>query len=362
MAKELVRKKGSKRVAVLNMANSEDPEKRVTCGALEQEAYLMRCSDYYNALVQHKNDYPIDGEHAGIYTPGVTVFRDSDYHMSDEPWKVNVIAVSGLFRPSKKDEVEMLDFMLKFQNKIRTILRIAIAHGQTNLVLGAMGCGGLCNIPQAIAKMFHSVLFENEFSGAFEHIVFSMLPVEGRDETFDAFYSEFLVEDHFNEIQVDDANRNAEILQILRDEYTVPRFYVDGELNDDQFRNIILMIDRRELYEDSASNLTGRNLLATLFLFARKLRRGPCPEDLNLKYLILEQYEDDQHELDEDDQLILDDITNEFYDYVLTREVSPYSLYDFLFDDGYDELHIVIGYIYAIQKKMSDRKPNLIQD
>lgn len=58
---------------------------------------------------------------------------------------------------------------------MRTILRIAMEHGNEALVLGAMGCGAFANPPREIARLFHEVLMEKEFERQFKEIVFAIL-------------------------------------------------------------------------------------------------------------------------------------------------------------------------------------------
>ena len=340
MAKELTQQDGSGKVAVLNMANSRDPELRVIHGAKEQEAYLMRCTDYYNALVKHKDAYPIYGEFSGIYTPGVTVFRQSDYKMVHEPWKVNIIAVSGLSRPDSDDETEFASYRMKFQNKIRTIFRIAIDNDQTKLVLGAMGCGGLNNIPKTIAKIFHSVLLEDEFRSSFEHIVFAMLPVDGEDETFNAFYAEFNSEGKIG---------NDLTAQTFQEEFKSYRF--EGELTPSQIEKAIKLIDKKQLNEDSAAREIGENLYFTLFKFAQWLRIQNSDMKVDLDYLI--EYDEDYVTIDD----IIEQFTSELLD---SQGKSDEQIYDELCDDYEDnnerELLIAIGYVKAVQQMNAQKR------
>jgi uncharacterized protein (TIGR02452 family) len=60
------------------------------------------------------------------------------------------------------------------KEKIRTILRIAGKYSHDSLVLGAFGCGAFANPPNHIATLFKEVFLENEFSGTFKYVVFSI--------------------------------------------------------------------------------------------------------------------------------------------------------------------------------------------
>ncbi len=60
-------------------------------------------------------------------------------------------------------------------DKIRTIFRIGIHQGHDSLVLSALGCGAFANPPAHIAKLFHQVIEEPEFKGAFKLIDFAIL-------------------------------------------------------------------------------------------------------------------------------------------------------------------------------------------
>jgi uncharacterized protein (TIGR02452 family) len=59
------------------------------------------------------------------------------------------------------------------QKRIHRVLAIAQAFGFSALVLDAWGCGAFGNDPRRTAADFRSAL-ENEFRGAFSHIVFAI--------------------------------------------------------------------------------------------------------------------------------------------------------------------------------------------
>lgn len=179
-------------VCVLNMANRQNPGGGVTTGASGQEEYLFRCSDYYKFLYRYAPyaerygvtrshyQYPLDRNFGGIFSSGVTIFRENEntgYRLTKKPWKVNMIAVAAIRSPRLVIEAgeeriapELVDGA---KNKIRTIFRIACDRGQKNLVLGALGCGAFHNPPKHVAELFREILCEHEFFGAFERICFA---------------------------------------------------------------------------------------------------------------------------------------------------------------------------------------------
>ena len=181
-------------VCVLNLANRRNPGGGVISGCGAQEEYLFRCSDYYRSLYQFahyaeqyglplsaKYRYPMDRNFGGIFSPGVTIFRDSEekgYPLLLQPWKVNMIAVAGMNRPALEyinDEPRVASYLVSgVKNKMRTIFRIARENNQKTLVLGALGCGAFRNPPRHTAEMFREVMEEPEFSGAFKHICFAI--------------------------------------------------------------------------------------------------------------------------------------------------------------------------------------------
>jgi uncharacterized protein (TIGR02452 family) len=130
----------------------------------------------------------MDIHFGGIYSPGVTVFRDNDstgFALRDEPFLTSIISVAALnFKPGHKTNnleyrsanggftPEGRQVML---DKIRTIYRIALLNGHDALVLGAFGCGVFQLKPELVADFFKQVLLEDEFHGKFHTIAFALL-------------------------------------------------------------------------------------------------------------------------------------------------------------------------------------------
>ena len=180
---------------VLNMANRHQPGGGVLSGAGSQEEYLFRISNYYRSLYQFSDighsfnvprrpeSYPLDRNHGGVYSPGVTVFRGTEqegYPKLDEPLKLSFMAVAAIHEPNLlRDHNDHYwlenSFIEPTKCKIRTMFNIALAHHHTNLVLGAFGCGAFANPPNHIAMLFKEVLGEPPYQGTFEHIIFAIL-------------------------------------------------------------------------------------------------------------------------------------------------------------------------------------------
>lgn len=180
---------------VLNMANRQNPGGGVRQGAGAQEEYLFRCSDYFRSLYQFTDNapeyevpphpihrYPLNRETGGVYSPGVTVFRASEatgYQLIEHPWYVSLVAVAAINRPrlitSPDSDLRIESHLVETtKQKIRTIFRIAAAHGHRDLVLGALGCGAFCNPPAHMAQLFHEILREDEFHKCFNLVVFAI--------------------------------------------------------------------------------------------------------------------------------------------------------------------------------------------
>ncbi|MCR4662043.1 MAG: TIGR02452 family protein [Clostridia bacterium] len=222
--------------AILNLASRTSPCGGYHMGAHAQEETLAQSSTLSQSLYQFGNPkykhiraayesyaektnvikpdgYPLDINYGGIYSPGVTVFRnniDKNYSLREEPFKVSIITVASLaYREenfSTKNELcyFTVDGSLNNEgleiekNKIRTIFRIGLFNNHDSLVLGAFGCGAYHLKPDEVSQLFYDVLNENEFKGKFKKIVFSILekstkknPIVGKDGKFKPFYDKF---------------------------------------------------------------------------------------------------------------------------------------------------------------------------
>lgn len=176
---------------VLNMASRRNPGGGVMTGAGAQEETLFRRTNLFRSLYQFApyaslygvpmshNQYPLDRNFGGIYTPNVTLFRKSEqegYALMKEPVELSFISVAGMNRPELTQEGMIADYLIEpIKNKMRTILRIGLQHGHDAIVLGALGCGAFRNPPRHVARLFHEVIDEDELAGKYSLIVFAIL-------------------------------------------------------------------------------------------------------------------------------------------------------------------------------------------
>ncbi|NLI80389.1 MAG: TIGR02452 family protein [Deltaproteobacteria bacterium] len=159
----------------LNFANGVHPGGGFLSGARAQEEVLCRSSALYSTLVgdpmyeYHRGRHRPDSTDWAIYSPNVPVFRTDDGKELDRPWLLSFLTCAAPYAPAIGRQ-EAADLLKK---RILRVLAIARAYGHSALVLGAWGCGAFANDPHRTACDFRHAL-ENEFSGAFSHIVFAI--------------------------------------------------------------------------------------------------------------------------------------------------------------------------------------------
>ena len=210
--------------AVLNLASRYHACGAYDRGSRAQEESLCRESTLSQSLYPFfdeklalasaapfiKKAYPLDERFGGIYSSGVTVFRDIEhgYALLDTPFTVGVVTVAAL---NFHETTRYANLDLKYRtpdngftdegrelmkDKIRTIYRIALAGGHDSLVPGAFGCGVFNLRPELVAALFRDVLDESEFKNRFLEVCFAILEpfgpyARGREGKFRAFYELF---------------------------------------------------------------------------------------------------------------------------------------------------------------------------
>lgn len=146
--------------------------------------------------------YPMELNYGAIYTPGVTVFRNTAdlFALLEEPYKISIISAAALDfneKHGKNLEYQSADGDITpegievMRNKIRTIYRATLDNGHDSLIAGAFGCGAFRLPATTVARLFRETLNEDEFRNKFKEVVFAILDKEGENGKFAPFYQEF---------------------------------------------------------------------------------------------------------------------------------------------------------------------------
>lgn len=205
IAAEEIKDGNEPKVAVLNLASDLMPAGPwLNDMTATQEEALCYTSTLYATLKPEYYPWPNLGEGsvAGIFSPGVVIFKDElDKQCKDLSVEarqlVSVITVAAARSPElTPDERDFLydSDIEDMKGKIRLIYRMAARHGQTCLVLGAMGCGAYGCPNEAVAALMRNILLEREFNCWFRRVVFacySRSTYEQHPTNFDVFQATF---------------------------------------------------------------------------------------------------------------------------------------------------------------------------
>lgn len=195
------------KTAVLNFANPHNPGGGVHNGATAQEECLCRSSNLYSCISDENvyEEYYLYNRNIAnnffsnrlIYTKDVTVFKDdSDIPqiMPKMEWfKVDVITCAAPYI-AKRKYTNYTALKELFKGRIKNIFEAAIDNGVEVIILGAFGCGAFKNPPKIVAKAFHEVIDENNYSKYFKKIVFAIKSNYSSNSNYYAFHKEFFGE------------------------------------------------------------------------------------------------------------------------------------------------------------------------
>jgi len=172
------------RIGVLNFASAKNPGGGFLKGSMAQEESLALFTGLYNCIkdspmYQLNRDNPRRGlyHHGLIYSPNVTVLRDSEGQLLEEKdrFGIDILTVpavnwgdalkKGVFpNEIKKNVVERMDYLLS----------VAVDQGIEILILGSWGCGVFGGNINFVAREFISFL-TGKYEGVFRGICFSTL-------------------------------------------------------------------------------------------------------------------------------------------------------------------------------------------
>lgn len=189
------------KVCILNFASATNPGGGVKNGSNAQEESICRVTSLYKELSTQflfDNFYMYHRERKNtlytdriIYSENVLVLKEdfAPYNTFSEDSQrfINVITspAPNIRNLQGIKEEELLDILT---SRIIRILEVAIENKNTNIVLGAFGCGAFGNPPKIVAKAFKNVLFDKNYRRYFDTIIFAILDGKNTNnfETFES--------------------------------------------------------------------------------------------------------------------------------------------------------------------------------
>lgn len=197
-AARLLMQQGEQDLLCLNFASAKNPGGGFLGGAEAQEENLAKASSLYPGLITQMAHYEAGRSyksclyrHDMIYSPAVVFFRDDTYALLDQAFTMSVITSAavnaGVVKRTEAQNIAQIAPVM--QQRARFVLRLALARGHRNLILGAWGCGVFQNDPQMVAQIFMDLLTQDqEFSQQFKRVIFAV-PLAKRDKNYEAFFS-----------------------------------------------------------------------------------------------------------------------------------------------------------------------------
>ncbi|MBC9933263.1 TIGR02452 family protein [Chitinophaga qingshengii] len=185
-----------KDVCCLNFASAKNPGGGFLSGAHAQEEALARASGLYTCLQRKVEMYQINRNDGSclytdhmIYSPLVPVFRNDAGKLLDDYYTVSVITApavnAGAVKDNEPANVHRIDTVMA--SRMEKLLSVAVAQGQTTIILGAWGCGVFRNDKAAVAGGFASLLNSDKFRHRFTKIVFAVYDNTTGQETIRTF-------------------------------------------------------------------------------------------------------------------------------------------------------------------------------
>jgi uncharacterized protein (TIGR02452 family) len=157
-----------KKIACLNMANSNKYGGGVEKGATAQEEHLCRVSNLYNTL--STVEYPLH-EFEVVYSENVLFIKDQGYN-DVAPYTCDIISCAG-YDLSKGGEFSDVH-RHGTEKKIKNILATCIEKDVKIIILSALGCGAFKNPPDIVANIFYNVLVKQGYKNYFDEVIFSI--------------------------------------------------------------------------------------------------------------------------------------------------------------------------------------------
>ena len=166
------------RPLILNLADNIFPGGHVEMGSGAQEESIFRRTNYFTTLNHQTGFYPINNTEA-IYSPSVTVIKDTNLNNFNVVKLLSFIACPGIRNPDLIDnKLSTIDTEILYK-KIELIFQVAFKNGHDSLVLGALGCGAWNNPVEQVAEIFQVIT--KKWEGVFKKIIFAVLEIDKKD-------------------------------------------------------------------------------------------------------------------------------------------------------------------------------------
>lgn len=186
-SERLIVKENHENCVILNFANGVFPGGGWAYNAMAQEECIMRVSGGYASIIskpefyiKNSDDYAVSTD-ALIYSPNVPFFKNSQNEVLDYPFTISMITSPAVIANEySSHEQEVYRIM---EERCRKIIYLAIQQGDTNIALGAFGCGAFGNDPNQIATIFKKILITEGYRTYFDYIVFPIPEYHGKSRS-----------------------------------------------------------------------------------------------------------------------------------------------------------------------------------
>ena len=169
--------------AVLNFASAKNPGGGFLNGAMAQEEALAASGGLYSTLLLHEAYYTANRgcgtmmytDHA-IYSPEVVFFRDGQFDLLEHPVTASVLTLPAVNMGQvllKGEDTNRAKQVMK--GRMRLCLAIFAKQKDTQLILGAYGCGVFRNSPDEVAGWWKELLEVEGYGRFFREIVFAVM-------------------------------------------------------------------------------------------------------------------------------------------------------------------------------------------
>jgi len=123
-----------------------------------------------------------------IYSPEVVFIRDEKLNLLENPVTANIITAPAVNYGQvllKKEDSVLAQKLMKI--RMRKVLALFAEKKNTDIILGAYGCGVFRNDPYTIVKYWKELLYDENYISYFENIIFAVFDNSKNQECIKAF-------------------------------------------------------------------------------------------------------------------------------------------------------------------------------